>query len=153
MKKYLCYEPLCGSGIGHWLVSYNWGLQFAQANKLEFWPSPTRMGHGMANFRGEVEKYLGLPCDFERYRNISLQKAGVVFRKKNPKQVSSDFSETFDYFMDCYENRERLALDLTNEAVNICVSIRRGDTCFKKNIKARSGWIVSDTFFKEEINK
>tara|TARA_R100000008_G_scaffold86896_1_gene82581 strand:- start:9692 stop:10531 length:840 start_codon:yes stop_codon:yes gene_type:complete len=135
--KYLIYDNIIrGAGLGHTLVSYNYGLNIALSQNLVFLPPLMSLGHGLGN-NGMVENFLGLN-DFSTARNHarsnfpSLCDEHSYNQLKGGKPTLESFEKTRNYFMDHYKYR-RLILEnhLKPQVTNITVTIRRGDVAME----------------------
>lgn len=156
-KKYLIYDNLVrGSGLGHFLLTYNYGLNYAIKNELEYLPIQCKLGHGLGHPAGLVEKHLGLPiCNKKRKEVLEneLDLCEVIkYQRTNP--CLGDFTSTIKFFKNRYFNEAaEVPIFIDQNKFNISVSIRRGD--LMGNIEGYKNRLSSssDDYFKRIINK
>ena len=161
-KKYLIYDNIVrGSGLGHFLSSYNYGLQYSFKRVLEYLPVLGRIGHGFAPYRGLFESAIGLPDCTSRREEVTSQlpeECEIVEYDSYPNVKPGDFISTSDdytttraYFQERYANHRRLfPTHLKEGTYNICLSVRRGHIFDHEHLKNR---IIPDSYFRKALSK
>ena len=109
-KKYLIYNNLVrGSGLGHFFLSYNYGLDYSIKNNLEYLPALSRLGHGLGYTQGLVEEYLGLPICEEKRKEVLKNEFDLceIVEYTNNNPVFGLFGSTLHLYRDWYFNKSK----------------------------------------------
>lgn len=131
-KRYLIYDNIVrGAGIGHTMASYNYGLDYARRNNLEWMPRKITAGHRLGHSRC-FESELGLPIISNTERDKVIKNKNMIEHVKYNNTGSPpcwDFTLTGPIYRKWYHQsrRERSSAFISPEKDNICISIRRGD--------------------------
>lgn len=120
--------------MGHTLLTYNYGLNLALEEGLEFLPPQITAGHGLGHPRGEFEKQLGWP-DCRSLRETKTRTdpdniKHIPYCSENCPPVLHDFSKTGPVLREWYSQKTVTYPNLfssDNNVTNISISIRRGD--------------------------
>ena len=156
-KKYLIYNNLVqGSGLGHFFLSYNYGLDYSIKNNLEYLPALSSLGHGLGHTEGLVEEYLGFPICEEKRKEVlenEFNLCEIVEYTNNPP-LFGFFSSTLNLYRDWYFNKsKKVPVFIDNNKFNITASIRRGDLMSNSEGHKYRIWGSSDYYFRSVINK
>tara|TARA_Y100001938_G_C8097516_1_gene439141 strand:+ start:2813 stop:3679 length:867 start_codon:yes stop_codon:yes gene_type:complete len=158
-KQYLFYDEIVkGAGIGHTLCCYVFGLEVANRLKLEYLPCNIMAGHGLS----DVERFLGLEDFSEKRKSISKEFPQKIFHIKYQQNFPqgtipiSNWGPKYNKLIrESYQSRKLKHRSLLKQnAVNIAVSIRRGDVVFyppeyANNFRDR---LRPDQFYRDAIN-
>ena len=136
--KYLLYDNLVrGAGLGHLMNCYNYGLDYSIRENMQWVPIRIRCGHYLGSSQHVIENELGLPIFEDSYRENIIKNHKYEHEKYNPKySPASESTELTGKILKDWYTTSRKGLSnkfLSQDKVNICISIRRGDIAASPN--------------------